>query len=139
MSFAVLPPDVKRIIGNLPDMTIGDIHALCRTNRAFNESVCRQNEHLKSVLREVHEKLTDNYDVIRGKTLAEIEADLKDFNSQRNILRLKRKGYEKPKVDYDRMTTAELKAAIKEHYPQATTRRTGRGTVMTKADLLKML
>lgn len=97
MSFSDLPPDINRLIANLPEMTIGDIHALCRTHRGFNEAVCRQNDHLNSVLREVRERLTDHYDVIRDRTLAELEEDL--ALPQRNIADitlLRSKGYEKP-------------------------------------------
>lgn len=76
MSFVNLPPDVNRMIANLPNMTIGDIHALCRSHRGFNESVCKQNENLKNVLREVRVKLTERYSVIKNKTLNELEDDL---------------------------------------------------------------
>lgn len=95
MSSHTLPPDINRLIANLPNMTIGDIHSLCRSHRSFNESVCRQNEHLKNILREAREKLTDYYAVIKSKTPSELESDLKSLSEQPNIYEFVEKGYEK--------------------------------------------
>lgn len=106
MSLVELPPDVKRIIANLSNLTISDIRNLCRTYRGFNESVCKQNQHLKDVLRQVRAELTDNYAVIKGKTLTELEQDLQMLQSIANIDLLRNTGYEK--ANYNRFTRVQM-------------------------------
>lgn len=107
MSLRDLPSDINRLIAGLPDMTIGDIRALCRTHRAFNEAVCRQNNHFSTVLREARERLTDYYDVVKKKTFAELEEDLAlPQETIRDIRLLRRRGYKKP--SYDRFTRMDM-------------------------------
>lgn len=117
-----LPPDVKRIVANYSNMTIGDIHSLCRSHRAFNEAICEKDVRLKKTLQQVREKLTENYDNIKTKTLTELEDDLAllhNLTSEKEA-KLRSKGYELvPHVpsDVDQLTVGQIKVVLTTRYP----------------------
>lgn len=118
MSFRSLPADINRLLANLPTMTVGDIHSLCRSYPEFNTAVCRQNEDLKNILNQARESLTEYYDVIKTKTPTEIKTDLKSLQGRPNLFRLIEKGYEKAvrnRTDYNSHLFQKLSDRIVEY------------------------